>query len=279
MKTFHYLLCAGLAAALSFSLTGCGRDPAATGGGAGSGAGGGKPVVAATIWPLASLTRQLVGDDVTVACLLPPGLSPHGFEPTATQMQDIADAKLLIAVGLGVDHWAWIAAGATERKNLPIFVFADAIGIHSDNAAADDDDDDHDAHNADPHDTHETHAAHAHAHVHLGPNPHLWLDPQLVQQMLPKLAAELVKALPAHAQTIEANLAKLQADLTQLDLAFRTELAKVPNKQLVTFHNAFDRLAERYGLTIAATLMPIETPGGVSPDAMHRSSMPSINST
>ena len=38
----------------------------------------------------------------------------------------------------------------------------------------------------------------------------------------------------------------------------------MPVKQIVTFHRAFDRLADRYGLEVAATLMPAETAGGVT---------------
>ncbi|MFA7236175.1 MAG: metal ABC transporter substrate-binding protein [Phycisphaeraceae bacterium] len=225
---------------------GCGHDDAKPN----------QPTVAATIWPMASLTRQLVGDDVTVACLLPPGLSPHSFEPTAQQMRNLAEAKLLVAVGLGLDHWAWNAAKATGRKDLPMFVFADAAGIAGDHAAT---------HDEDEHETHTAEAA-----VQIGVNSHLWMDPVLVEQMLPKLAAELEKALPDHKAIIEANLTKLLADIRQLDADFRDQLTKIPTKQLVTFHDAFNRMAQRYGLTVAATLMPIQTPGGVSSDRIEQ---------
>lgn len=258
MNIWRTLSCLGLIAATALATSGCGR--------AGSSASrGDKPVVAATIWPMASLTQQLVGDDVTVACLLPPGLSPHSFEPTAQQMQDVSNAKLMVAVGLGVDHWAWSAARATGRADLPVFVFADAVGIAGDNTA-----DHHHHEHADHDDDDDGEVDVGHEHVDVGPNPHLWLDPVLVQQMLPKLAAELEKALPDHKPAIEANLAKLQDDLKQLDRAYHDELAKLPTKTLVTFHNAFDRLADRYGLDVAATLMPIESPGGASPQAMEQ---------
>ncbi|MHB1157277.1 MAG: metal ABC transporter substrate-binding protein [Phycisphaerales bacterium] len=242
MNTLRSLWWTGLIVAVGVGAAGCGHDEAKPN----------QPTIAATIWPMASLTRQLVGDDVTVVCLLPPGLSPHSFEPTAQQMQDLAGAKMLVAVGLGLDHWAWNAAKATGRGDLPMFVFADAVGIVGDHAAAHDEDE-HDAN------AHATDAV-----VQVGVNQHLWLDPALVGRMLPKLAAELEKALPDHQAVIKANLAKLLADVQQLDAEYREQLSKAPVKAIVTFHDAFNRMAERYGLTVAATLMPIETPGGVS---------------
>lgn len=245
MNIPRFLLWAGLMVALGVGLVGCGHDDAKPN----------QPTVAATIWPMASLTRQLVGDDVTVACLLPPGLSPHSFEPTAQQMQDLAGAKLLVAVGLGLDHWAWNAAKATGRKNLPMFAFADAVGIAGDHAA----------HDEDEHDAHASGAT-----VQIGVNAHLWMDPVLVEQMLPKLAAELTKTLPDHKAAIEVNLTKLLAEIKQLDTDFRERLAKVPTRRIVTFHDAFNRMAERYGLTVAATLMPIQTPGGVSSERIEQ---------
>src|SRR5262245_9071809 len=42
--------------------------------------------VVATIFPLADIVRQIGNGAVDVATLLPPGASPHSFEPTPAQM-------------------------------------------------------------------------------------------------------------------------------------------------------------------------------------------------
>ena len=53
-----------------------------------------------------------------------------------------------------------------------------------------------------------------------------------------------------------------------MDAEYRQQLAAVPQRELITFHNAFDLIARRYGLKIVAHLTDIElTPGGeVTPE-------------
>ena len=54
---------------------------------------------------------------------------------------------------------------------------------------------------------------------------------------------------PANATSYRANLTSLTADLKALDAEFRTGLATCANKDLVTSHQAFGYLSERYGMT------------------------------
>jgi zinc transport system substrate-binding protein len=61
---------------------------------------------------------------------------------------------------------------------------------------------------------------------------------------------------------------RLLADLGQVDREYAEQLAGVPQKDLITFHNAFDLIAARYHLNILVRLTDIEiSPGGeVTPD-------------
>lgn len=217
----------------------CGRD---------AGAPTGPPVIAATIHPLASVAQRLVaGTDATVVCLVPPGLTPHGFEPTPKQVADLARARLVASVGLHFDDWAVSAVRSVDAKGrIEVFRFADALGIESP--------DDHAGHDHD-------HAHHDEEHDHGPINPHLWLDPVRMSQFVEKLASKLRAFMPDHAATIEANAVKLHGDLKALDAEYRAALEPFKGRGIITFHNAFDLLAERYGLVVAATLMPIDAPG------------------
>ena len=64
----------------------------------------------------------------------------------------------------------------------------------------------------------------------------------------------------------QALIAKLDA----LHKRCEAELSKVKTKELVTFHNAFDLLAERYGLKVVAHLTEMDLPTGaeVTPGAL-----------
>src|SRR2546427_9382734 len=62
--------------------------------------------VVATIFPLADLVHQIGKEHVEVVTLLPSGASPHTFEPTPSQVRDLAHAEVFVCVGAGLDGWA-----------------------------------------------------------------------------------------------------------------------------------------------------------------------------
>ena len=65
-----------------------------------------KLLVAASIAPLADFARQVGGDHVGVITLVPPGASPHTFEPTPSQVAQMARARVLALNGVGLEYWA-----------------------------------------------------------------------------------------------------------------------------------------------------------------------------
>jgi zinc transport system substrate-binding protein len=238
-----------------------------------------QPTIVATIYPLADLVGQLVGDKAEVVCLVAPGTSPHGFEPTAAQMAAMERAAVLVMVGMELDDWAARDAQRIGRDDLVVFSMAGSVGL--DASTGDSDDQAGDAHHHVEHDEHVDHAhagqadhdghareaaemsshAHDHVHDHHGVDPHLWLDPVLVRQMVPQLAEALARAMPEQADVIQQRREQLVIELEELDQAYRSRLAGFPEQRIVTFHSAFNRLAERYGLEVAATLSPIDAPG------------------
>lgn len=221
----------GLIVTLAAGLTGCSEPQTPAG----------KPVIVTTIVPLASLVQQMVGDTAEVVTLVPPGVSPHGFEPTVQQMQALSRASALVMIGAGYDEWAQRAA-RQQRRKIPVIRFDEAVGIEVEHH-------DHD---------HGSHAGHDHGPV----NPHLWVDPVLTKLFIETLGREkLPPLMPAAAAVLEANTDRLSAELAQLDAEIGSALAPHAGKPLVTYHNAFDPMAERYGLKVALTLVPDDSIG------------------
>ncbi len=212
--------------ALAGAWSGCAPAP--------SGGTTGKPVIGVSIFPLASLTRQLVDDWADVVTLLPADASPHNVELNADQVRELNRANLLVVVGSGLDPWAEQAAAATRRSGLKIVRTADMAPDSARDPA----------------------------------NNHLWLDPVITREFVARLAEQLEQQYPAHAEQIRQAAKSLDGDLKQLDDDYRRELSAAPEKNLITFHNAFDLTAQRYGLNIVVRLTDIEiSPGGeVTPD-------------
>ena len=72
----------------------------------------GKPVIAVSIFPVASLVEQLTDGWAEVVTLLPASASPHDAECTPDQLRLVARADLLVVVGAGLDPWAEKAASS-----------------------------------------------------------------------------------------------------------------------------------------------------------------------
>jgi len=82
-------------------------------------------------------------------------------------------------------------------------------------------------------------------------DPHVWLDPLRFAQVVERIGAELGG---------EARARQLASELRALDEEYRAGLADCDRHELVTAHDAFGYLAERYGLEV----IPIT---GISPEA------------
>jgi zinc transport system substrate-binding protein len=89
--------------------------------------------------------------------------------------------------------------------------------------------------------------------LHVRPNgdPHVWLDPLRFATIVKRIGEALGK---------RAAAARLVARLRQLDAQYKSGLAHCERHEIVTSHEAFAYLAERYGLTQVAIT-------GLSPEA------------
>jgi len=61
--------------------------------------------VVTTILPYEELIKSVGGDRVSVAVMVPPGAEPHTFDPTPSQIKQIADADIYIENGAGLESW------------------------------------------------------------------------------------------------------------------------------------------------------------------------------
>ena len=74
----------------------------------------------------------------------------------------------------------------------------------------------------------------------LSADPHVWLDPILFSRMVERVGKDLDNPASSHA---------LVDDLRKLDRAYRTGLEHCARREIITSHEAFAYLAQRYGLT------------------------------
>ena len=77
-----------------------------------------KLKVVASIFPLGDITKQIGGERVGVKIMLPPGVSPHTFEPTPLEMMQLQNAKVFIKAGAGLEFWAAKMLRAAGNEGL-----------------------------------------------------------------------------------------------------------------------------------------------------------------
>jgi ABC-type Zn uptake system ZnuABC Zn-binding protein ZnuA len=190
--------------------------------GAAPAAGAADVEAVASVHPLALLLRAVGGERVAVHVLVPPGASPHTFEPRPGDLARLARADLFVQVGGGLDDWAGrlldAAPGGLRRRLLLSAPGLAAPGAPEPSGRAPAD-------------------------------PHVWLDPVAVRDALaPALVDDLCALDPAHASEYRTRLAAFRDELSALDAEIRARLAEAPGRRYVAFHNAWRWFARRYGL-------------------------------
>lgn len=226
----------------------------------------GRPVAVATIAPLADMVSSVAGPGWTVRTVIPPGTSPHVFEPEPSDLRKLVGAKVVVVAGAGYDDWMRriLAASASDAR---VHDAAASLGIGPDAQEGHD----RGEPGADPHEGHdhgpgESHAGEApageeghegHAHGVLGEDPHWWLSPVLAARSLGPVAEALAAVDPIHADDYRRRARETASAYLDLDRELAAALAPLAGKRFVSAHRAWVYFAERYGLVEAASIEPV----------------------
>lgn len=220
-----------------------------------------RPVAVATIAPLADLVRSVAGPGWTVRTVIPPGTSPHVFEPEPSDLRKLVGAKLVVVAGAGYDAWMRrVLAACASNARLHDTAASLGIGPGAHDGLADGL---HEGHGHGPEEMPggEPHAAESghegHAHGVLGEDPHWWLSPVLAARSLAPLAEALAAVDPAGAEGYRRRARETADVYLALDRELAEKLAPVRGKRFVSAHRAWIYFADRYGLVEAASIEPV----------------------
>ena len=195
--------------------------------------------VVAGFYPLEWAAARVGGDRVDVSSLTPPGAEAHDLELAPQDVAAVAEADLMVyldgfqpaldeAAASEAEDSAWDAGQAADLTL--------AAGQHEDEDEEHSDEDSVD--------------------------PHFWLDPVRLAAVGDALAERLTELDPDGATAYEENAAALRADLEDLDAEMQEGLATCATDTLVTAHDAFGYLADRYGFEVVGIsgLSPSQEP-------------------
>jgi zinc/manganese transport system substrate-binding protein len=211
-----------------------------------------QPTIVVSTPVLGALVSDLVGDAAEVAVVMPNGVDPHDFQPSAKQIASLSDADLIVENGLGLESGLLTAIDNARKDGTPVFTATDHVALREGGAHAHGDEEHaDDEHDGDDH-AGQDHADDEHAE---GDDPHIWMDPLAMRA-----------AMAALAPVIEAELAievsdradALTTRLDDLDARVRETLAAIPDqrRRVVSGHESMGYFADRYDLEIVGVLLP-----------------------
>lgn len=218
-----------------------------TAGACGSETGSGSPSVVVTTNILGDVVRRLVGtsDEVDVTVIMPTGASPHDFQASARQAVDMREADALIVNGFGFEAGLLDAIDAAEADGVDVYEATSAIEPLPSSEAPD-------------HADEEEHAKEEGEHAE-EEDPHFFTDPTRMAAAVEGIADHLTATVEAlDTDAFRARVDAYVADLDDLDADIERLLSAVPpaRRKLVTNHEVFGYLADRYDFEVVGAVLP-----------------------
>ncbi len=187
--------------------------------------------VLVTTQQIADAVENVARDVETVELtpLLGPGIDPHTYVATESDIESFQNADLILYNGhhleaqlervfeqMAQDDDTIVVAVAEQIESTKLLGWEPEAGLPND--------------------------------------PHIWNDVRLWQEVVHVVADTLAEADPAHADTYQDNADTYAAELDELHEYMLGEVEKIPQEQrvLVTAHDAFGYLGRTYGLSVEA---------------------------
>ncbi|WP_321429203.1 metal ABC transporter solute-binding protein, Zn/Mn family [uncultured Methanolobus sp.] len=205
-------------------------------------------IVGVSIVPQQQFVEKIAGDNVEVVVMVPPGASPHSYEPTPSQLTALSDAKMYAMVGSGITVEDTMI-GKLEDLNSDMLIVDCSEGITLVEMVAH-------SHDEEEHD----HEAEGEEHDHEeeeGLDPHIWTSPDNVEIMVENIYQGLVEVDPDNQETYLANKNAYLAELAELDEQIQTTLEGKEGTSFMVYHPAWGYFAKHYGIT----QVPVEIEG------------------
>lgn len=216
MKLYQKLSVCALALGTLVTL-GCGKEEAKPAPKADS-----KIEVVASFEAISQLAKEVGKDKVSVHTVIPEGQEPHDFELKPENLKSIAEGKVFITNGFGMEPWAEKAIESAGNKKLTTVVASDGltpIKLTGEEAKE-----------------------------HGENDPHVWLSPRNTIVMVKNIEKAYAKADPSNKQYYADNAQKIVDDLLKLDEEYKGKFKEVSKRNIVTGHAAFGYLARDYDL-------------------------------
>ncbi|MEL6337071.1 MAG: zinc ABC transporter substrate-binding protein [Pseudomonadota bacterium] len=181
--------------------------------------------VVTTTGMIADAASQVGGDLVAVEALMGPGIDPHAYRQTRSDIVATAQADLVLWHGLYLEAQMEDFLRDLAEKGRPVVAVGESLPTNL-LIGHDDYPDRHD--------------------------PHVWMNPNLWSRVVLTVRDSLIEAMPAGEETFRANAAAHLAELDALAQYTTQVLSSVPaeSRVLLSAHDAFNYFGSAYGFEV-----------------------------
>jgi ABC-type Zn uptake system ZnuABC Zn-binding protein ZnuA len=170
------------------------------------------------------LARNIGGEKVKLTALIKPGVDPHEFQPSPSDIREIESSDLVLITGKGIEGYLvkLEEAVGNKAKFVDVGRTIPSMELEEEGKVVED--------------------------------PHWWHSIENMKKAAIVVKKHFIEADPANKATYEKNTSAYLAKLEDLQRWAKIEVAKVPRdkRKLVTSHDAFQYFARDFGFKIYA---------------------------
>jgi zinc transport system substrate-binding protein len=168
--------------------------------------------VVVTILPVADFVEHIGADRVAVTVMIPPGASPHTYEPPPSRMVEVSRATVYFKVGSGVEfELEWMDKILKQNPGLRVVDCSTGITIEDG-------------------------------------DPHIWNSPLNAAKMAETIGQGLASIDADNAKEYMDNTQRYINDLMALDDRIHRKVDGFTNRAFMIYHPSFAYLASAYGM-------------------------------
>lgn len=204
-------------------LVGCTTDD--TGSNTGESADGETIEIVATTSMITDLLEIIGGEQVEVTGLMGPGIDPHDYQATASDVTNMQEADIVVYNGMHLEGQMGEVFSEIESMDKAVFVLED---IMADEEMLDSEEED------------------------MPVDPHIWFSVPLWSRASDYITESLSDYDPENADYYQSNNDEYQVELEELDTYIRDRVDELPenSRYLVTAHDAFGYFGDEYDFEV-----------------------------
>lgn len=174
---------------------------------------------------ITDLVNQIGGEHVEVEGLMGPGIDPHGYQASASDVTNMMEADVVVSNGLHLEAQLGEVFEGLEQQGKEVFVLEE--GLSKETFLSSDDDS-------------------------LAYDPHIWFSVSNWKSAADYITEQLSEFDSENADVYQENNKKYQKELDELAAYINDRITEIPeeSRYLVTAHDAFHYFGEEFGFEV-----------------------------